>query len=52
MILVNYPAGMDLSDIYQPLWIEGVLRVSQTSNQLADASYELDADQVGLYDSP
>ena len=52
IILVNYPAGMDLSDIYQPLWIEGVLRVSQTSNQLADASYELDADQVGLYDGP
>ena len=52
IILVNYPAGMDLSDIYQPLWIEGVLRVSQTSNQLADASYELDADQVGPYDGP
>lgn len=50
IILVNYPAGVDLSDIYQPLWIEGLLRVSQTSNELADASYELDADQVGLYD--
>tara|TARA_R110000868_G_scaffold63507_2_gene191624 strand:- start:10464 stop:11000 length:537 start_codon:yes stop_codon:yes gene_type:complete len=52
IILVDYPAGMDISDIYQPLWVQGLLRVAQSSNALADASYQLDAEDVGLYDGP
>ena len=43
---------MDISDIYQPLWVQGLLRVAQSSNALADASYQLDAEDVGLYDGP
>ncbi len=52
IILVDYPAGIDLSDIYQPLLVQGLLQVAQTSNALADASYQLKAAQVTLYDGP
>lgn len=52
IILVDYPAGIAISDIYQPLWIQGELQVEQTSNSLADASYQLTADKAGLYDGP
>lgn len=52
IILVDYPAGIEITDIYQPLWIQGQLQVAQTSNQLADASYQLEADEAGLYDAP
>lgn len=49
IILIDYPAGIAIDDIYQPLWLTGVLRVDQTSNALADASYRLLADQVRAY---
>ncbi len=49
IVLVDYPAGFAIDDIYQPLWLTGLLRVDQTSNALADASYRLRADQVELY---
>ena len=36
----------DLADIYQPLWIEGTLRVEGSSNQLADSAYTITAQRV------
>lgn len=50
IILVDYPDGIAIDDIYQPFWVQGTLRVEQTSNQLADASYHLQAERVWLYD--
>ncbi|GGE35470.1 hypothetical protein GCM10007421_06570 [Halopseudomonas oceani] len=50
IILVEYPAGIAIDDIYQPYWVQGTLRVEQTSNELADASYQLQAARVWLYD--
>src|SRR5690554_1119637 len=47
--LVDYPAGFAIEDIYEPLWLTGQLRVEQTSNALADASYRLRADEVRPY---
>ena len=52
IILVDYPVGVAINDIYQPLWVQGQLQVEQTSNQLADASYQLAAKQAELYDGP
>lgn len=49
IILVDYPAGLVIDDIYQPLWLTGVLRVDQTSNPLADASYRMQAEQARPY---
>ena len=49
IILVDYPAGFAIDDIYQPLWLNGLLQVDQTSNELADASYRMRAEQVEPY---
>ncbi|MHA6491895.1 DUF3299 domain-containing protein [Pseudomonas borbori] len=46
LVLVRYPKGIELEDIYAPLWVSGTLRVEQVSNELADAAYAMDAGQV------
>jgi hypothetical protein len=46
LILVRYPKGLKLDDIYTPLWVEGKVKVEKVSNDLADAAYALDAQKV------
>ncbi|WP_297839201.1 DUF3299 domain-containing protein [Pseudomonas sp.] len=46
LVLVRYPKGLKLSDIYTPLWVIGTLKVEKVSNDLADAAYALDASKV------
>ncbi len=46
MVLVRYPKGLKLDDIYAPLWVTGTLKVEKVSNDLADAAYALDASNV------
>jgi hypothetical protein len=48
MILVRYPRGVKLDDIYAPIWVSGTLKVEAVSNDMADAAYALDAAQVRL----
>lgn len=50
IILVDYPKGIAIDDIYEAFWMSGTLHVDQTSNELADASYRFDADRVWIYD--
>lgn len=50
IILVEYPQGLAIDDIYVPLWVSGTLHVDQTSNELADASYRISAERAWLYD--
>lgn len=50
IILVDYPEGIAIDDLYQPFWMQGTLLVDQTSNELADASYRFEAEQVWIYD--
>ena len=47
-MLVRYPKGIVLDDIYAPLWVSGELKVEQVSNDLADAAYAMDAGEVRL----
>jgi len=46
LVLVRYPEGIELEDIYAPLWVSGTLQVEQVSNELADAAYALEAGMV------
>ncbi len=46
IVLVRYPRGIPLKDLYEPLWVSGTLKVETVSNDLADAAYALDAQQV------
>lgn len=46
LVLVRYPQGIELEDIYAPLWVSGTLKIEQVNNELADAAYALEADVV------
>jgi len=46
IVLVRYPRGVTLEDIYEPLWVSGRLRIEAVSNDLADAVYALEASEV------
>ncbi|GHS79682.1 DUF3299 domain-containing protein [Pseudomonas kermanshahensis] len=46
LVLVRYPKGLKIDDIYTPLWVSGALKVEKVSNDLADAAYALDAQKV------
>lgn len=46
LVLVRYPKGLKLDDIYTPLWVTGTLKIEKVSNDLADAAYALEADKV------
>ena len=48
LVLVRYPEGIELQDIYAPLWVNGTLKVEPVSNDLADAAYALEASGVRL----
>lgn len=46
LVLVRYPKGLKLDDIYTPLWVSGALKIEKVSNDLADAAYAMDAARV------
>lgn len=46
--MIRYPKGLTLDDIYTPLWAMGTLKVEQVSNDLANAAYAMDADNVRI----
>jgi hypothetical protein len=48
IVLVRYPEGIVLDDIYAPLWVDGTLHIEPVENELAEAVYALDATSVRL----
>src|SRR5690606_36812972 len=46
LVLVRYPKGLKIDDIYMPMWVIGTLKVEKVSNDLSDAAYALEAAQV------
>ncbi|MHB0765750.1 DUF3299 domain-containing protein [Stutzerimonas sp. NM35] len=48
IVLVRYPQGIALEDIYAPLWVDGTLDIEPVSNDMADAAYALSAERVEL----
>lgn len=48
IVMVRYPAGITLDDIYAPLWVDGTLNIEPVSNDLADAAYAMVAAEVTL----
>lgn len=50
IVMVHYPTGIALEDIYAPLWVDGTLRIEPVSNDLADAAYVITAAEVSLVD--
>ena len=50
IVMVRYPQGITLDDIYAPLWVDGRLQIESVSNDMADAAYVIAADQVTVVD--
>ncbi len=48
IVLVRYPQGIAIDDLYAPLWVSGTLHIETVDNALADAAYALDAASVRL----
>jgi hypothetical protein len=46
LVLVRYPKGIKMDDIYTPFWVTGTLKVETVNKDLADAAYALDASKV------
>ena len=51
IVLVKYAKGVMLDALYEPFWIQGPLKVESTSSELAEAGYQMTADDVYAYQS-
>lgn len=49
IILVNYPQGMALKSIQDPLWVSGVLKTSVQENDLATSAYMMEMKKFEAY---
>ncbi|WP_415846040.1 DUF3299 domain-containing protein [Stutzerimonas zhaodongensis] len=50
IVMVRYPAGVMLDDIYAPLWVDGTLKIEPVNNDLAEAAYAISDAEVTLVD--
>ncbi|MCG8433845.1 MAG: DUF3299 domain-containing protein [Gammaproteobacteria bacterium] len=49
IVLVKADPAASVADIYEPVWVEGVLRTGQFNSDLADSAYELTLNKVEAY---
>ncbi len=49
IIYIKYPKGFETETIVDPFWITGVLHTKTTNNNIAQASYSLEASKVSPY---
>ena len=52
IVHVRAELGVLLDALYQPFWIEGPLKVEQTSSELAEAGYQMQAEKIYAYELP
>jgi hypothetical protein len=52
IVHVTSELGVLLDALYQPFWIEGPLKVEQTSSELAEAGYQMEANKIYAYELP
>lgn len=52
IVHVTTELGVLLDALYQPFWIEGPLKVEQSSSELAEAGYQMRANKIYAYESP
>lgn len=49
IIYVHYPKGLTLDNLYTPFWVSGTLKVETVENEMALASYAMDAQRLEEY---
>jgi hypothetical protein len=52
IVHVTTELGVLLDALYQPFWIEGPLQVEQSSSELAEAGYQMQAEKIYAYELP
>ncbi|HEX8593691.1 MAG TPA: DUF3299 domain-containing protein [Pseudomonas sp.] len=52
IVHVTSELGVKVDELYQPYWIEGPMQVKSTTSELADAGYQMEADQILVYELP
>lgn len=52
IVHVTSELGVKIEELYQPYWIEGPMQVKASTSELADASYQMAADKIYVYELP
>lgn len=52
IVHVTAELGVLMDALYQPFWIEGPLKVEQSSSELAEAGYQMQAEKIYAYELP
>ena len=52
IVHVTSELGVKVDELYQPYWIEGPMQVKASTSELADAGYQMEADQILVYELP
>jgi len=50
IIHVNYELGIEMNALYEPYWVEGVLKTVNVSNEVADSAYRISEARIQLYE--
>jgi len=52
IVYVNYPKGVNPDMLYDPVWIQGPIKVGEIESELAVSGYSMNAIDVSLYKEP
>lgn len=52
IVHVKSELGVLMDALYQPFWVEGPLQVKNSTSELADAGYQMDANKIYPYETP
>ncbi|WP_371917430.1 DUF3299 domain-containing protein [Pseudomonas sp. M30-35] len=52
IVHITTELGVKLDTLYQPFWVEGPLKVEQSTSELADAGYQMSAQKIYPYELP
>ena len=52
IVHVTAELGVLMDALYQPFWVEGPLKVEQSSSELAEAGYQMQAEKIYAYELP
>jgi uncharacterized protein len=50
IIYVNFEQGIEMEHLYDPYWVEGILKTTEVSNEVAEAAYHIGAAKVWEYE--
>jgi hypothetical protein len=49
IIFIDYPQGIKLNSLYEPVWVSGILNTSIIENEIAKAAYTMQVNAIEIY---